>query len=519
MASPSPTRSQLPGSRSPIREQGTIIVGGRFSQDESELEAVQSRWKESGGSTTSCPRSLRTPTRGADHRHPAGITGNPSSGASPPAPSSLGAGTSGPGLGAPRVHGRGAGGVPPLMNTAPPSPFAEAQDGNEIFVPGNPVRTTSPGGPGGDERARCHRAALPGRALKMSPGCLGEERAAVNPERTTHCGREPGNAQSPGNWRCACPGGLHGAPWAAMAGVGKDVLDSHPQPEQAPRQPFVSLNCGAIPEHQLESERSATKRGPFPGADRNASRACSRRRPAAPCSWTRWASAPEPAGQALEGFTGAALPPPGQREDPGRASAPGRHQPRPQADGQRGPVPRGPFLRLYGCPRGPPLRERREDILPLAYLPQTYYKKYGVSRPWAMSCWRVETYPGRATCASCKTYRAPGVPPTRGVGAARTCPAAWRPHREAPTATLWGTRACAARGPDELEKRLIQKALAQTRTPGKQPSPGSPHSTWCARPKSTTCQRRATHPALGSRQAESGGRMCALPVRWLAKPF
>lgn len=51
-------------------------------------------------------------------------------------------------------------------------------------------------------------------------------------------------------------------------------------------QPFVPVNCGAIPEHLMESEFSATRRAVSPAPPRTRAD-CSRRRGAARCFWTK----------------------------------------------------------------------------------------------------------------------------------------------------------------------------------------------------------------------------------------
>ena len=134
--------------------------------------------------------------------------------------------------------------------------------------------------------------------------------------------------------------------------------------------PSSAVNCGAVPETLLESELFGHARGAFTGADAGPRRACSRRRPAAPSSSTRSASSPLAMQvKLLRVLQEREVRRVGENQSrPGRRARGRRHQPRPRRRGGRRALPRR--TSTTGCASSscacPPLRERREDVLPLA---------------------------------------------------------------------------------------------------------------------------------------------------------
>jgi Nif-specific regulatory protein len=111
-------------------------------------------------------------------------------------------------------------------------------------------------------------------------------------------------------------------------------------------QPFIKVNCSAIPDTLFESELFGYERGAFTGASAPRARAGSSRPTAAPSSWTRsancrWPCSPSCCAPCRKARWCAWA---ATREVRVSVRAGGRHQPRPGARGGRRGLPPGPVL-------------------------------------------------------------------------------------------------------------------------------------------------------------------------------
>ena len=77
------------------------------------------------------------------------------------------------------------------------------------------------------------------------------------------------------------------------SGTGKELI-AHAIHAASPRaaEPFVEVNCAAIPEEAIESELFGHRKGSLPGARGGQDRQARKRPTEARCSWTRWATCP-----------------------------------------------------------------------------------------------------------------------------------------------------------------------------------------------------------------------------------
>ena len=255
------------------------------------------------------------------------------------------------------------------------------------------------------------------------------------------------------------------------SGVGKDVLAKliHNLSKRRDK-PFVSVNCGAIPEHLLESELFGYEKGAFSGADRSGKPGLFEEAAGGTLFLDEVGELPlklqvkllkvlqEQRCRRLGSVKTVDL-------DIRILAATNRDLKKMVAEGR---FREDLFYRLYVVPiEIPPLRERREDILPLALrFLKTYNKKYEVSRTLGHELLReLETadWPGNVRELQNVIERLVVTADTE-VLEPRHLPRSMHGRRESGAAPLvWvagGMKLREAR--DELERHLIKKALAQT---------------------------------------------------------
>ena len=196
------------------------------------------------------------------------------------------------------------------------------------------------------------------------------------------------------------------------SGVGKEVVARavHGLSDRA-AQPFVAVNCGAIPETLIESELFGHVRGAFTGADSEAP-GMFREADGGTLFLDEIGELPlvDP-GQAAARAAGGGGPPGRRGEDlPGRRAHHRRHRARPRARwSRRGHLPRRPLLPPERLPHPRPAAARaargRARCSPTSCSRRSRAgsgKAVAAARPRACSTRSART-PGRATCASSRT--------------------------------------------------------------------------------------------------------------------
>ncbi|MCB2228007.1 MAG: sigma 54-interacting transcriptional regulator [Desulfarculaceae bacterium] len=345
--------------------------------------------------------------------------------------------------------------------------------GNEIFVTGNPVL---------DKFGQVVRVVMNVRDVtelhsleehikRLSEVCLEDEKAAASPEAAFGIVAESPTTKNLLDLAVRVAQVDSTVLLSGESGVGKDVLAKliHNLSKRRSH-PFVSLNCGAIPEHLLESELFGYEKGAFSGADRYGKPGLFEEAAGGTVFLDEVGELPlnlqvkllkvlqEQRCRRLGSVKTVEL-------DIRILAATNRDLKQMVADGQ---FREDLFYRLYVVPiEIPPLRERREDILPLALrFLKAYNKKYDVSRTLGHELLQVlETaeWPGNVRELQNVIERLV-VTADADVLEPRHLPRSMVPGAEQPQAPLvWVTGEVKLRDArDQLEKQLIQKALAST---------------------------------------------------------
>ncbi|MBU1276349.1 MAG: sigma 54-interacting transcriptional regulator [Proteobacteria bacterium] len=465
-------------SRSPIMEEGSIVGAVSVFQDESELEAVQKQVEELRRLNDELSSLIENSHDGIliTDTHQV-LTVNPSIGRiTGLAPSSL--------------EGREISELDSERHVCMAVVQAvfrhvrnhhssitmrrKLKSGNEIFVTGTPVL---------DSFGQVVRVVMNvrdvtelhslGERIKMlSLVCLDEDAAAASPEAAYGIVAESPATRNLLDLAMRVAQVDSTVLLSGESGVGKDVLAKliHNLSKRHDK-PLVSLNCGAIPEHLLESELFGYEKGAFSGADRYGKPGLFEEATGGTVFLDEVGELPlslqvkllkvlqEQRCRRLGSVKTVDL-------DIRILAATNRDLKQMVSEGQ---FREDLFYRLYVVPiEVPPLRERREDILPLALrFLKTYNKKYGVTRTLGHELLRVlETYqwPGNvrelqnvierlAVTADTEVLEPRHLPRSMSEG-----------PDEPPAPVVWVTGDMKLReARDELEKQLIQRALAQTK--------------------------------------------------------
>jgi PAS domain S-box-containing protein len=349
----------------------------------------------------------------------------------------------------------------------------QLKSGNEIFVTGNPVL---------DKFGQVVRVvmnvrdvtelhSMEERIKRLSEVCLEDEQAAASPEAAFGIVAESPVTKNLLDLAVRVAQVDSTVLLSGESGVGKDVLAKliHNLSKRHDK-PFVSLNCGAIPEHLLESELFGYEKGAFSGADRYGKPGLFEEASGGTVFLDEVGELPlnlqvkllkvlqEQRCRRLGSVKTVDM-------DIRILAATNRDLKQMVADGL---FREDLFYRLYVVPiEIPPLRERREDILPLALrFLKAYNKKYDVSRTLGHELLRVlETaeWPGNVRELQNVIERLVVTADTE-VLQPRHLPRSMNECSEEPQAPLvWVTGGIKLReARDQLEKQLIQKALAQT---------------------------------------------------------
>ncbi|MEW5911591.1 MAG: sigma 54-interacting transcriptional regulator [Thermodesulfobacteriota bacterium] len=348
------------------------------------------------------------------------------------------------------------------------------KSGNEVFVTGNPVFDQF----GGVERVVMNIRdvtelhSLEERLKRLSASCLAEvQEPAGSPGALLGIVAESPATKNLLDLAVRMAQVDTTVLLSGESGVGKDVLAKliHGLSRRHD-QPFVSLNCGAIPENLLESELFGYEKGAFSGADRSGKPGLFEEANGGTVFLDEIGELPlnlqvkllkvlqEQSCRRLGSVKTIEL-------NIRILAATNRNLKEMVAAGQ---FREDLFYRLYVVPiEIPPLRERREDIMPLAlHFLKGYNQQYQVSRTLGHELLRVlESYhwPGnvrelqnvieRLVVTADKDVLEPRHLP-QSMHEAQVC---------APPPTVWVTEGVKLReAKDQLERQLIQKALAQT---------------------------------------------------------
>lgn len=255
------------------------------------------------------------------------------------------------------------------------------------------------------------------------------------------------------------------------SGVGKDVLAKliHRLSKRHDK-PFVSLNCGAIPENLLESELFGYEKGAFSGADRYGKPGLFEEAAGGTVFLDEIGELPlnlqvkllkvlqEQRCRRLGSVKTVGL-------DIRVLAATNRNLKEMVAAGE---FREDLFYRLYVVPiEIPPLRERREDILPLALqFLKTYNQKYEVSRTLGHELLQVleaADWPGNVRELQNVIERLVVTADSEVLEPRHLPNSMFESPGPTPSSAIWVTGGIKLReAKDELEKQLIEKALAQT---------------------------------------------------------